>query len=131
MSLLERPKLSVLVEELHDVKTKWYSIGIQLQVPESKLDEIENAAREDLERAFRRMIQEWLKQINPEPTWTDIVKVLRCRSINEQRLAKNLERRFCKPSAASSATPRDATDSATALATCKHIIPMLCTCISE
>ena len=116
---MSRPELSDLVEELHCVKKKWYSIGIQLKVPDSKLDEIQDTAKDDLERALRRMIQEWLRQIEPEPTWDGIVKALRCVSVNEQRLAKNLERRFCAPpSAAGSATAHDATD-CTAVAACK------------
>ena len=107
------PKLKVVVEELHDVKTKWYSIGIQLEVPDSKLDEIESTTKDDLERAFRRMIQEWLKLVDPEPTWAGIVEALRSRSVNEQLLAENLERRYdCDTrSATSSAAPHDTTDS--------------------
>ena len=116
---MSRPELYDLVDELDCVKKKWYRIGIQLKVPDSKLDEIQDTAKDDLERALRLMIQEWLRQIEPEPTWDGIVKALRRVSVNEQRLAKNLERRFCASSAAGSATAHDATDS-TAVAACKY-----------
>lgn len=95
----ERPELDELVEELHEVKTKWFNIGIQLKVPVYKLKEIETNTNNNVERAFCEMIVEWLKSKTREPTWADIVKALRSRSVDEQRLAENLERRFCAPPA--------------------------------
>ena len=90
----ECPKLSVLVEELFDVKKKWYNIGLQLNVPEETLDEIECACRDDFEVALRRVLKEWRKQIEPRPTWDGLVVALRTRTVNEQELAANLEDRY-------------------------------------
>lgn len=83
-----------LVEELFDVKKKWYSIGLQLKVPDAKLDEIEHTCKDDLARALRLVLQEWRNQIGPRPTWAGVVKALRTRTVNEQDLAANLEDRF-------------------------------------
>ena len=93
---MSRPEL---VEKLHDVKKKWYSIGVQLKVPESTLDEIEGTDKHGLEGAFCWMIQEWLEQIKPEPTWAGIVKVLCSRSVDKQRVANTLKKENCAPSA--------------------------------
>ena len=84
----------VLEEELFDVKKKWYNIGLQLKVSDTKLDEIDGVCGGDIEKGLRRMLQEWRKQIETLPSWTDLVKALRCRTVNEQILAKNLEDRY-------------------------------------
>ena len=102
------PELSDVVEKLHEVREKWYSIGIQLKVPASTLKAIESNTK-NVDRALCDMIDVWLKQIEPKPTWAGIVKALRCRSVDESLLAKKLESEFSTPSAASSATPNDAT----------------------
>ena len=117
MSDPERPELSDLVEELFDVKKKWYSFGLQLKVDDARLEEFEAQAKGDFELALRRTLQEWRKQVEPRPTWAGVVKALRTRTVNEQDLANNLESRYCpvthQPArivAATSATSRDTPD---------------------
>ena len=91
----EPPELSELMEELFDIKPKWYPFGLQLKVPYRELNSIEKACNGDLFDAFCRMLQEWLNQ--QEPSWAAVVKALRSRTVNEQRLAANLQDRFVAP----------------------------------
>lgn len=91
----ERPKLKDVVEELHDVKTQWKAIGIQLEVPTPTLRRIESTHKNDPEEAFSEMMYEWLNQTDPEPTWSAIVKALRSRSVGASLLAGTLERNKC------------------------------------
>ena len=100
----EPPELGELMEELFDVKRKWYNIGLQLKVSDTKLDEIESACGGDFEVALRRTLQEWRKQLEPRPTWSSLVKALRSRTVDEQDLAANLEDRFAPAASARSAS---------------------------
>ena len=88
------PKLKDIVEELHDVKTKWNVIGIQLEVPRATLKKIQSTHKDDPEGAFSEMIGEWLEQTK-ETSWSAIVTALRSRSVGERNLADNVERNWC------------------------------------
>ena len=91
---MARPKLKDIVEELHDVKTKWNFIGIQLEVPRATLQKIQSTHKDDPEGAFSEMIAEWLDQTK-EPSWSAIVTALRSRSVGAQNLADNVKRNKC------------------------------------
>ena len=97
MSDAKPPELRVLLNELVDVRRKWYDIGIQLNIPDEILEDISSACKDDYSLALRRLMQHWLKEIEPRATWADLVKALRARAVNEQNLAKNLEERFVLP----------------------------------
>ena len=86
------PKLKDVVEELHDVKSKWRVIGIQLELPLSALHHIESKHNEDPDQAFMEMVQEWLRT-KKDPSWSDIAGALR--SVGERRLAANLQLNKC------------------------------------
>lgn len=82
-----------LVDELHEVRTKWREIGTQLEIPQETLKSI-GRQNDDSGLAFTEMIDEWIKGMKDrEPTWVDIVRVLESRSVDERRLARNLRQR--------------------------------------
>lgn len=95
-------KLKDLMEELHEVKTKWRAIGIQLEVDPTKLKHINFSHKTDPEAAFLEMIEAWMVQLEPEPSWSALVDALRSRSVGETALASDIERRRCpgRPAAA-------------------------------
>ena len=118
MSDAKPPELRVLVNELVDVRRKWYDIGIQLNIPDEILDDINSACKDDYSLALRRLIQHWLRQIEPRATWADLVEALRARAVNEQDLAKNLEERFVPRT--STHNPSDSPDGAVSSAS--HVV---------
>ena len=89
------PTLKELVEELHDVKTKWKAIGTQLEIDRATLQRIEVTYKNDPEESFTEMMNEWLNT-NDDPSWSKIVKALRSRSVNKPMLAKNVELNKCQ-----------------------------------
>ena len=99
-----RLKLKDLVEELHDVKTKWRAIGVQLEMEPSKLRQIDYSYKADPEAAFMDMMEAWLVQLEPPPSWGAIVDALRSRSVGETALASDIENRRC-PGRPASAPP--------------------------
>ena len=50
----------------------WYSIGILLAIPEPTLEQIEDNYLGDCRACVREMIRNWLKQVNPPPSWKNL-----------------------------------------------------------
>ena len=86
--------LHALMEELNDVRAKWYNIGVQLGVSVGTLDAIEKQYS-DPSDCLRKTITTWLQTRVPPPTWTNIVQALRSSVVDEARLAADLEQKYC------------------------------------
>ena len=88
------PELRDLLDALqHKVAHKWKTLGIFLKIPTGRLDNIE-AKHHDPEDCLREMLQVWLKQVQPPPTWASIIKALNSDSLEEQQLAKELREKY-------------------------------------
>ena len=70
--------------------TKWYRLGLNLDISDRDLDIIEcdTSAVED---RLRKMFQKWL-QICEKPSWRLIVNALR--TVGEKSLASEMEHKF-------------------------------------
>ena len=66
----------------------WY-IGLQLGLASTVLEGIEHqyARTEDMLRA---MLKEWLKQVDPVPTWVALIRALKSKTVKEPSLAEKL-----------------------------------------
>jgi hypothetical protein len=82
--------LRSITNELGSVIDKWFQIGVQLGVDESKLRQIETDYH-TLDRRFSEMISFWLNgNTQVAVTWMSLVQVLESRFISEKGLAKQL-----------------------------------------
>ena len=79
------------MNELCDVRTKWKLIGLGLRLPPSDLD----AMRGDSLECLQNSLSQWLKEIDPLPTWDALIAVLRSRVVGEKKKAQELEEKFC------------------------------------
>lgn len=86
--------LITVLEELHEACTKWYYIGLTLKVPASTLDGIEVQSN-DPKKCLLRVIQHWLKTVDPKPTWQALADALRSRLVEEHQLASSIEEKYC------------------------------------
>ena len=75
-----------------DVASKWVVvlIGTCLGVQQSEIDEIEEQCLSP-KQALRKVILRWLDTTDHTVTWANIVAVLRERTLNEVRLAQQIE----------------------------------------
>ena len=71
----ERPKLSKVFRKLLPVSKEWRNIGTLLDLPSGILDGIA-ADEADMNSRLRAMLTEWLKQVNPPPTWSQLADVV-------------------------------------------------------
>ena len=76
----------------HVRTTKWYRLGLQLNLDSFKLQEIEVDVKDNEDR-LRKMFQAWLENC-VNPSWKDVVKALK--EIGERKLGAELEKQFCK-----------------------------------
>ena len=86
--------LLVVMEELNDVRAKWYNIGLQLRMSVGTLDAIKEQY-DDPSHCLRETLKTWLKTSPSAPTWTNIVDALRSSTVGEVRLAADLQNKYC------------------------------------
>ena len=92
--LTEKDLLNVM-EELADVRAKWYNIGLGLGLDVGTLNCIktENSNASD---CLRETLMKWLSTYPPPPAWSKVVETLRTKTVDEAKLAADLERKYCQ-----------------------------------
>ena len=85
--------LRIVRAELFKACTKWYDIGLELKVPVNILDSIEGQFGNHSDK-LRETLQIWLKTAT-EPSWQDVVGVLKSPVVGEPKLASDIESKYC------------------------------------
>ena len=105
--LSEKDLLNVM-EELADVRAKWYNIGLGLGVSVGTLNSI-NTDHNNTSDCLRATLMKWLNAYSPPPTWNKVVEALRTKTVDEAKLAAHLERMYCSPKPVSSVPAQQTT----------------------
>ena len=71
-SVGDKPKLRNVFKRLLPLAPDWKTIGGLLGVERHILDNIKKD-EDGVRDCLHAMLSEWLKQVDPRPTWTDIV----------------------------------------------------------
>ena len=77
---------------LYPLATKWTDIGTLLGVGES-IDRI-SREKKRIHDCLREMLSEWLKQIDPTPTWKELIDAL---EIVDKSKAKEISESLAQP----------------------------------
>ena len=89
--------LKVLLNALHPVRTSWYNIGLELDIPHTELDWFEQK-HSDSSDLLCEVLKYWFKTAtDPCPTWEAVVAALRSPIVNEKFIAEQLESKYCAP----------------------------------
>ena len=83
------PKVRTLI---HKACSKWYDLGLELGIEDVTLDIIESNCHGDVETCFRKMLSEWLKMINPRPSWEGLIAALKKSYIGHKKLADEVRK---------------------------------------
>ena len=83
-----------VVCEILEVQTKSKTFGRVLGLPKVTVDSIHHQNSDPQECLFG-VIDEFVKQVEPPPTWRVIVEALRNPLINYYRLAHKVEMKYC------------------------------------
>ena len=71
----ERPELKDVFRELLPLSADWKAIGTLLGLPRDLLKRIK-ADEEIAEDRLQEVLSEWLKQVDPHPTWAALAKAV-------------------------------------------------------
>ena len=81
-----------ILDELLEAQNESKLLGRKLNVPKHIVDEIHSPDRHSNARdRLHHVIEEFLKQVEPRPTWRAILDALNSPSINLPRLAQKIE----------------------------------------
>ena len=83
------------INALHSASHKWYTIGVQLDVPTIQLKNIEKKSS-DLMDQLLDTLDYWMNH-DRFPSWRHLVDALRAPSVGENRLAGEIEEKYCDP----------------------------------
>ena len=86
-----KPSLKELV--LLEVATDWYSLGLQLGLPEHVLNVIEQDNGNDCKTCTRKMFSKWLST-NKTADYKGLIEGLV--AINKKDIAENVSQKYCK-----------------------------------
>ena len=83
-----------LMHHLEDIVERWYQLGVQLDVPISKLREIRCNNSSDVYQCRLLMLQEWQRRPTLKPSWCTLVDALR--NMKENAVAESISQHFSK-----------------------------------
>ena len=89
VNLKLKPHLNILYKELYSVAPRWRDIGLFLDLDLNELDLVADEGGVST-RNLERMLSLWLMQIDPFPTKSKIIGVLRRLKLNDE--AERLEK---------------------------------------
>lgn len=87
-----------IVHKLNHMIAKTKIFGRLLKLPKSTLDSIHDTWNPDAQGLLFQVIEEFVDQKEPKPTWKNIVEALRHPLMRENNLAREIEEKYC-PSA--------------------------------
>ena len=85
--------LGCVLEEVVDVCSHWYNLGLQLKLRMGTLDRIA-AQFSDPKHQLLEMLKTWLTT-SDNPSWRTLTDALRSRSVGATQLAGDLETKYC------------------------------------
>ena len=86
-------RLTTLLNELTNrVSAKWEEIGSSLRLEFGLLEIIKKDNPSDCRACLREMLKEWLKQIDPPPSWVAIIKAVK--DAGYKPLARRLREKY-------------------------------------
>lgn len=80
-------------DALWEARTKWYDIGLELEIVPTDLEAIAEESGSNIEVCFRKMLYIWLSKscAKKRCTWKAIISVLRSKVIHLESLADQIE----------------------------------------
>ena len=85
------------MNELHEVRDKWYSLGVQLNMKTSDLDAIQIQYMNNPDNCLLHMLSSWLdKAESSPPSWQRVVDALCCAPINRPLIAEQIRNKYCR-----------------------------------
>ena len=88
------PELKVLLRELRKVANEWEDIGIELDIEEGQLRQINADKGGDSKACLREMLRVWLSRVAPPSSWLAMAVALD--TLGHQDIATQLKSKYCQ-----------------------------------
>ena len=79
--------------DIYEARAKWYDIGIELEISIGTLKSIKSMCDSPAE-CLVEMLDTWLKQVDPKPSWRLLINALEQPTVGEERLAERLKQKY-------------------------------------
>jgi len=86
---------------IYSVRSKWYDIGVELDIAFHTLDAIkeqclDNTAHclDNTADCLTEMLKKWLSSTSSPPTWTSLIEALSSEPVGEKRLAEEIREKY-------------------------------------
>ena len=87
------------MNELHEVRAKWYHLGVQLNMRPSDLDPIQIQCLNNPDDCLLKLLSVWLTRADPSPpSWERVVDALSSPAIDRPTVAERIRRTYCSQS---------------------------------
>ena len=83
---------------IYPVRANWKNIGIELDIDMGTLNAIDTRQNSDPDKCLPEMLDVWLKQVDPLPSWESLAEALESPPIGEGQLAQQIREKYCQPS---------------------------------
>lgn len=92
-AIRSQPELKDLMDALYNqVEDKWMILGVQLGISHGSLKSIEANRQRDPQNCLLEVLEMWLQQVDPPPTWAAIIDAVEF--IGKKQLGKDLRHKY-------------------------------------
>ena len=88
---LKTANLSKVQDLLWDARPDWFNLGLALGINVPTLRAIRQDNNNVTNPCFTEMLSEWLKMIDPLPTWEGLISALKQRSVGQKEVSKRVK----------------------------------------
>ena len=79
-----------------DARSKWYHIGVELDIETSTLDIIGTECQGKVEDCFTKLLTTWLSRVTPQPSWSALVEALESPAVDHLKLVDKIKSKYMK-----------------------------------
>ena len=84
--LLTINDLPQVIRAVLDARDEWYYIGLELKIDAGSLNAIRNDNRHSVQDCLLALLQKWLNNDEPKPTWGALKEALKSPLVNKAQL---------------------------------------------
>ena len=88
--------LKVVKNFIWDAYTKWYHLGVELELDPSDLEAIRTKFNNDPAECFNQVLLDWLMGKGSACTWKNLATALKAPPIKFSSLSEGIEKKYCK-----------------------------------
>ena len=88
---LKQNDLKTLMQDLAPIARDWEDIGVYLGIDDGTLSTIK-AEEPTMRGRLREMLRAWLKRVDPQPTWRDLIDAV---NYIDESLADSIRSKHC------------------------------------